>query len=431
MPLPVILHTTVAQPAVGTNLAVTIPSTTAGSCLFVVLQGAYSDSSGAPSVTGMTIGGLADNFAQVINNAFNSTVDALWNFNIVWADPSCAGGKTALSIAVNAAIATAFTLDVTVYQVSNIPASAILDRSSSNTGQLAANGTWTSLTTAATTVADEFWLGVAYSDSGLNVPATGWTDSGINALDSAAGCGSQVVSATGTATYTDTIGPNPAGYAAAVLTFKSTGAAATPALVTTPVGKGRSAAMPGRSSVARAPAAPVRPATVPAPRRPPSGAHSGRSAVARPVPAPGAGRARPTSSARRPPPGNRPGRSIMIKATGTTVIPPPVISGPPQVNPDILKPWRKRPWPRVALSADLDFPATHAPGVLDDPHSSPDAGPQVPATPPPGLRVQAEAIVTGLTRRAARTVDTGNVLDADLAESLLYWQQYQKRKKGK
>jgi hypothetical protein len=204
--------------------------------------------------------------------------------------------------------------------------------------------------------------------------------------------------------------------------------------------RGAQAAGPGRvtATAGRVTATgPVTPSPFTPPRRPLQGPPAARPGRTRPTaglvtfpatPSP----FRAPRAPLRGPPAARPGRQLR-PARGTVTATPVVIAGIPPLPGDILKPWRKRAWPRVPFTCELDFPATTPLGIGPDSPGEPGEDPQARAAshPPPGLRVQAEAIVTGLTRRAARTVDTGNVLDADLAESLLYWQQYQKRRKRK
>ncbi|MHB2029481.1 MAG: hypothetical protein ACYCPT_11775, partial [Acidimicrobiales bacterium] len=76
----------------------TIPSTTAGNTL-VVCIGTNGGGSGTQAISGVTLGGSANNFVSLGVNATTpasgtnpSTLDT------VWIDPSCAGGQTAIAI---------------------------------------------------------------------------------------------------------------------------------------------------------------------------------------------------------------------------------------------------------------------------------------------------------------------------------------------
>ena len=200
-----VAHTTTAFAA-----TITIPSTTAGNCLIVCV---CSDNNTA-AITGMTLGGSAGNFGQLISPVVgvNETVN-------IWADPNCAGGQTSVVISGTNLGLGSVDGGVTIYEVSGLVATlaALLDKSSSGTGI----GNFSSGTTATTTQASEIWIGANLNFGGsITGPGVPWAN-----VTPTGDCitGYQIVSSTGTATYS---GSGGGGYAAAVVTLKAAAAAA-------------------------------------------------------------------------------------------------------------------------------------------------------------------------------------------------------------
>jgi hypothetical protein len=202
----------------GTTLSFT-SATTAGNCIVV----GYTDEIGAETPTGVTLGGAAGNFAQLVAAAatpveFNGVV-------ALWADPSCAGGQTAISVTVSGSNAPA----VWAIEVSGLVPSSPLDKETSSSGS---SGSWSSGSTATTSQATELWVG-ACCDIGVGnaPPITGPSSPWVNTTVTNASAdpqifGYQIASSTGTAVYSGTIGPAD-GWIAAVATLK--GAVAAPA----------------------------------------------------------------------------------------------------------------------------------------------------------------------------------------------------------
>lgn len=184
----------VGSPVVANSLSVTIPATTAGNCL-VVAVGAYG--TGAMSITGMTLGGAAGNFAELTSDQNPSGSERLSAF--IWACPDCAGGQTAVAVTASGLNVSASFGAVTVYEVAGLAATiaAVTDQVSHSQGSAAA---WTSLATATTTHADEFWVGVADTYNAATGPASPWTNNGQTYGIS----GYQIATATGAATYSGT-----------------------------------------------------------------------------------------------------------------------------------------------------------------------------------------------------------------------------------
>ena len=247
-----VVHTTAAN-----SLTVTIPATTAGNCLVVCV--ASLNATTPASISGITLGGSADNFAQAVANTAQ-TASAF-----IWADPNCAGGQTSVVISGAHLTVSAGNGGVVVYEVSGLAASSPVDKTSS--GNAASGTTWSSGTTAATTQAAEFWAGVADAFNPVG-PGAPWnnTTAGTSCI-----AGQQITSATGTATYNGTC-TNTGPVAAAVATFKpaSLPGTATPAEpMPTPRRRPRRAvaSFPVVATTNAAPAAPV-PGTLEAPIAP-------------------------------------------------------------------------------------------------------------------------------------------------------------------
>jgi hypothetical protein len=172
-------------------------STTAGNCVVVVVN-AFNNSS-TPSVSGVTLGGSADNFTQAVSVVNSSSSYVL---SAIWVDPGCAGGQTAVAVS-GSNLTVNSNFGITIYEVSGLAASNVTDKTSSSSAN---SGTsWTSGTTATTTQANEFWIGAVTTAATSFTQPGAWTNS---AYTSNAGSGYQIVSSTGTATYNATLSPS-------------------------------------------------------------------------------------------------------------------------------------------------------------------------------------------------------------------------------
>lgn len=196
----------VVQTASGNGTTLSFASaTTAGNCVVVCFLD--NGSLTTPSVSAMTLGGSAGNFAALVT----STNSAGHQLATIWADPSCAGGQTAIAVTE----ASGNHPVIIAYEISGIASASPLDKSS--TGN-ASSGTWSSGTTATTTQAAEAWVGCAVIN---NTPPTGpgapWTNTNQTNSTTQAIAGQQITSSTGTATYNGTSGST--NWAAAVVTL--------------------------------------------------------------------------------------------------------------------------------------------------------------------------------------------------------------------
>jgi hypothetical protein len=215
---------TLANLSVGSGSSGSITSTTSGNCL-IVCAGSLQ-TAGQASVSGVTIGGSADNFAAAESG--HATDSGYYADVFIWADPNCVGGQTALAFqGSNLTTIQGWAC----YEVSGLAAATPTDQITANGGFSTA--TWSSGTTPSTTQANEFWVYVA---QGYHSPAqaAGWTNSGI--VSTFCRSGYQNVSSIGTASASGTITNDAHPWAAAAATFLPAGVlhTATGSLTVTP-----------------------------------------------------------------------------------------------------------------------------------------------------------------------------------------------------
>ena len=247
--------------------------TTAGNTVVVVL-GTGNASNVTQTVSGITLGGSAGNFAQAVavQSAFKTgtgTASAM-----IWGDPNCAGGQTAIAISgSNLNLVASSGNGWVAYEVNGLLStstlSVMLDKtatSSAITGTAVTSGT-----TGTTTQASEIALAVLIAFNTLSTFTGGFTTTAINdGSGEFGGGGSQVLSSTGTVTYGATAasstvwagavvtlkGPASAHPAAAALT--GTGTLTAGAVVTQPA----AAALAGTGTLTAAPAVAIPSAAV-------------------------------------------------------------------------------------------------------------------------------------------------------------------------
>lgn len=197
----------VAHITTANTLSVTIPATTAGNCL-VVCIGVQAVT---PSVSGITLGGSAGNFAQLETDTSSS--ESTW----IWADPNCAGGQTAIVISGTNLSVDATHGGVSIHEVAGLVSASPLDQKASGHGSTTT--TWTSGAAGPTLQAAELWIGCAASIKTITGPASPWINT---AFLGGMMAGYQIVSATGTATYSGTLAAS-GSYSASVVTLKGAG----------------------------------------------------------------------------------------------------------------------------------------------------------------------------------------------------------------
>lgn len=187
------------------SLTVTLGSaTTAGNCLVVCIS-AWNAVTSA-SVSGITLGGSADNFAKA-DSALGGSSDAE-----IWTDQNCAGGLTSVVITTTGGSAPNSSIIATVYEVSGAAASGAVDQVNHGTGTATS---WSSGPTGTTSNAAEIWFGVFAGVDSSNSrtvagPPSPWTNTSASTVSIGgieAGyfiSGEQIVSSTGTSTYAGT-----------------------------------------------------------------------------------------------------------------------------------------------------------------------------------------------------------------------------------
>lgn len=189
------------------TLTITLDTpTTAGNGLIVILA-ASGTTTNPTSVTGVTIGGSADNFSQL--TTFGSGSDAA--IGAAWLDLNCVGGQTSVVITVAGGTGTLAIL-ASVYEWAGLYPVAPFDQTANAVGTGATS--WSSGATPTTTSASELWIGGAFttttaSSPTMTGPSSPWTN--LTQVSQVQGTfndvwlsGWQVVSSTGTATYAGT-----------------------------------------------------------------------------------------------------------------------------------------------------------------------------------------------------------------------------------
>lgn len=206
----------------GTTLTLTLgTATTAGNCLVVVIT-THNGSTVNPTISGVTLGGAAGNFASLFSTG-SATDESISAF---WTDPNCAGGQTSVVITFSSVTSPRYM--ASVYEFSGLASTnaALLDKSAASA--LGANGTsWSSGATATTSNAVQAWVGLVSTDSTtITGPASPWTNiAQVNPGGTASDfmSGYQIRSTTGAASYAGTFSPS-AFYNAAVVALNPAGA---------------------------------------------------------------------------------------------------------------------------------------------------------------------------------------------------------------
>lgn len=215
-----------ANAASATSVTVTLGSpTTGGNCLVALIGTSADTTNGSPS--GITLGGSAGNWAQ---SALQGTSG---DHAIVagWADPSCANGQT--SVVASFTGGSGDHLFAWIFEFSGL--TGTVDVSSGGANTFAAS--WTSGTTAATAQASEVAFGITCGASngtngtagGLVGPSSPWVVEAEQSLTGAshekcALAGYQILSSTGTVTYSGTASPTNTNDTV-VFTLKASGGA--------------------------------------------------------------------------------------------------------------------------------------------------------------------------------------------------------------
>jgi hypothetical protein len=175
--------------------------TTAGNCLVACITAWATPVSGGAVVSGITLGGSADNWAYVTGASESQ----------IWIDPDCAGGQTAIQV--SASGGTDFMLNVFVMEFSDVAQVSPVDRSAGAGGTF---GSFSSGTTAGTRFAAEAWAGIGAGDSTspFTIAGPGLPWANLGAISNSSGteftrsvAGYQITTATGNAGYSGSFSP--------------------------------------------------------------------------------------------------------------------------------------------------------------------------------------------------------------------------------
>lgn len=203
-------------------LTLTLPNATTASNVLVLCTSVSSTGTNT-TITGVTLGGSADHWAQQATEGGGADTAIVSQ----WIDTNCAGGQT--SVVVTLATGTGQTIMATLQEWNGINNASPLDKTSGNLSDTLTNTTWTSSATAATSQAVEVAIGAAFcfSNSGLTIsgPGSPWVNL-PQLFQSGAGGGGflsgyNVLSATGAQTYAGAVDEN-SSYAALICTYKAT-----------------------------------------------------------------------------------------------------------------------------------------------------------------------------------------------------------------
>lgn len=218
----------------GTITATFASNATSGNCLVACFSGFARSASFSLTVSSVTTNGTAENWA-VAASATTSAHAPAW----IYADPNTGGGQNAINVNISfgatATSAAGVSACLDIYEVSGIIAVSPVDKT--HTGGSTSVTSWSSGTTATTTSAVEFWVGVA----GLSVivasttetvtgPSSPWSNQSLlhttvpfssSPFNVYQLSGSQITASTGTATYSGTNSVS-SDYNAAVVTLTGT-----------------------------------------------------------------------------------------------------------------------------------------------------------------------------------------------------------------
>lgn len=199
----------------GTAASVTVTlgaNTTAGNCL-VVCSGDFQNSVN-PTISGITLGGAAGNFASA-NTAHNNAD----NNADIWTDRNCAGGQTSVVVSYSGGGGGGGAILVYVLEFSGVDTVSPLDTHPA--GQNGNAASWSSGSTGVLAQANEVAIGViCTSGTGLTTPSSPWTElTQLSASSTLLGVGYQVVAATTALTYNGTSTANI--YGCCIVTLKA------------------------------------------------------------------------------------------------------------------------------------------------------------------------------------------------------------------
>ncbi len=199
-----------AAPVGAGTLSISLPNpTTAGNCVVVIFE--IFTGGGVPSISGVTLGGVADNFAATVTKEYTGVSDD--TLTAIWVDEGCAGGQTAIVVS-GSNLNSPVVSGLYAYEVSGLVTTSVVDKTSSNATTTV--GAWTSNATATTSQPSEIWFGgCCYTSAG---PASPWINN-ISLAGNGCVAGYQIVSTQAAATYANGSGGS-TQYCACVVTLK-------------------------------------------------------------------------------------------------------------------------------------------------------------------------------------------------------------------
>lgn len=240
-----------ANAASAESVTVTLGANTTGGNTLVAMTGDPSDGT-IGTVSGITLGGSADNWAEV--KSYSNNGHALVTG---WADANCAGGQTAVAVTLSGGNSD----KLFAWAMEWTGLTGTLDASSG--GDNGFSATWTSGASGTTAQASEVAFGVTAgavqtgTSGALTGPSSPWVNEAQQTLTGSsheknAICGYQILSSAGTVTYSGTSSPSTTNDTI-VFTLEATSGTAhtrtaaltvTPALTATPAhGHYRTAAL--------------------------------------------------------------------------------------------------------------------------------------------------------------------------------------------
>jgi hypothetical protein len=205
----------------------------AGNCVLVTAWTADTTSNG--TITSVTLSGVSDNFGQIYSVGGPS--HASYNQTIgIWADPSCAGGGSVVSVAyggLNPSTAGSYRVGMTALEVGGLYPTLSLLYDVATWASGTSTAPFNSGTTTLTSAPAEMWLGVvAGNGANSTITPTGWPWISLAANGNAAATNSlvsyQMAPATGSPSYSGSFGA-PANWTAGVIALRGIGVSA-PAL---------------------------------------------------------------------------------------------------------------------------------------------------------------------------------------------------------
>jgi hypothetical protein len=175
------------------TFTITFPNPTTAGNTIVVCAATHRFATNS-TVSGITLGGSAGNFASVVAQNTATVTDTE-----IWYDPVCAGGQTHVAVSFAGGSGAGPGCWAVAYEV---PAVLTVDQTSSNFSTSPVS-TWTSGATPVTTSVNEIWFGCAAGLSDLSVSGGNWSVTDV--AGSGNPMGYSIAGAEAAAAYTGTI----------------------------------------------------------------------------------------------------------------------------------------------------------------------------------------------------------------------------------